>query len=139
MKQINQKKKKKESKNSSDGVKNGSGKKNDKLVAKKTAVGVKNVPAMKKKGATPAARTPASQPKSDGKKQVVQKVEQVEPKKVDGSVRKDGTVSFMGEDDRMKQNKKERKVRLSAKRAADQRAGHKRRENVPGMRGPKDA
>lgn len=140
IKQINLKKKKKASKTSSEAIhktRKGSAIKNPSDSAKKTRVDVKNVPAMKKKAPTPA-RPEASTQKVDGKKHLTQKAKKVEPKK-DGSVRKDGTVSFMGEDDRMKLNKKERKVRLSAKRAAEQRAGHKRRENVPGTRGPKDA
>jgi protein MAK11 len=126
MKQINQKKKKKEHKKSSEAPKNESGKKPSKDAPKKTPVGVKNAPAMKKKG-----QAPTKKPVGEKKKEPVPKVI--------GSVQKDGTVSFMGVDDRMKQNKKERKVRLGAKRAAEQRAGQRRRENVPGTRGPKDA
>lgn len=140
MKQINLKKKKKASKPTS-GALNKTGKsnvmKNSRDSATKTSVGVKNVPAMKKKASAPA-RLPASTQTEDGKKHLAQKAKKLEPKK-DGNVRKDGTVSFMGEDDRVKQNKKERQVRLRARSAAEQRAGQKRRENVPGTRGPKDA
>ncbi|KAL4529681.1 hypothetical protein Ndes2437B_g08753 [Nannochloris sp. 'desiccata'] len=141
MKQINLKKKKKASRSSVEDSnkpgKNSAGKKNGRESAKKMPVGVKNVSAMKKTG-PPQTKQPGSTRAGHGKKEFAQKANKIEPQK-DGNVRKDGTISFMGEDDRVKQNKKERKVRLSAKRAAEQRAGHKRRENVPGTRGPKDA
>jgi hypothetical protein len=142
MKQINLKKKKKAHKSANEPhTRQGkSAEKNKKgnNIKEKTAGGVQNVPAMKKKGQTPSGK-PGS---GGGNKEFLQKGKKIEPKKTGGShgnVRKDGTVSFMDEDDAVRQSKKQRKVQLSAKRAAEQRAGHKRRANVPGSRAPKDA
>lgn len=59
--------------------------------------------------------------------------------KEEGIVRRDGTVSFLDEEDARREGKKQRKVQLSAKRAAEQRAGKQRRARVPGTRGDKDA
>lgn len=69
----------------------------------------------------------------------VQKKKKVIAPKEEGTVRRDGTVSFLDEDYAKKEGKKQRKVQLSAKRAAEQRAGKQRRARVPGTRGDKDA
>lgn len=138
IKQISLKKKKKAKVKATSEPRNTSGEVKRGPKDRKRAVGVANVPPMKKKGQPTSV---GKQKPDDGKRKesVAPKGKKVESKKESGIVRKDGTVSFFDEGDAMKQNKKQRKVRLSAQRAAEQRAGHKRRANIPGSRGAKDA
>ena len=88
--------------------------------------------AVKKKEKAAAGKAQRPPPPPSATKQVAVKV--VEKKKEEGFLRKDGTVSFIGEDDQRRQSKKQRQVQLNSERAKKQRAGQQRRANAPGPR-----